>query len=45
MREWNFFTYPVFDRETKKGCILNPGHGKIPAPDFYFYMQKDKYPI
>ena len=17
------------------GCILNPGHGKIPAPDFY----------
>ena len=27
------------------GCILNPGHGKIPAPDFYFYMQKDKYPI
>ena len=29
----------------KKGCILNPGHGKIPAPDFNFYMQKDKYPI
>ena len=28
-----------------KGCILNPGHGKIPAPDFNFYMQKDKYPI
>ena len=27
------------------GCILNPGHGKIPAPDFNFYMQKDKYPI
>ena len=29
----------------KIGCILNPGHGKIPAPDFNFYMQKDKYPI
>ena len=29
----------------KKGCILNPGHGKIPAPDFNFYIQKDKYPI
>ena len=28
-----------------KGCILNPGHGKIPAPDFNFYIQKDKYPI
>ena len=28
-----------------EGCILNPGHGKIPAPDFNFYMQKDKYPI
>ena len=27
------------------GCILNPGHGKIPDPDFNFYMQKDKYPI
>ena len=27
------------------GCILNPGHGKIPAPDFNFYIQKDKYPI
>ena len=27
------------------GCILNPGHGKIPAPDFNFYTQKDKYPI
>ena len=25
------------------GCILNPGHGKIPAPDFNFYTQKDKY--
>ena len=21
-----------------KGCILNPGHGKIPAPDFNFYI-------
>ena len=32
--------------EAKKfGCILNPGHGKIPAPDFNFYIQKDKYPI
>ena len=29
----------------KTGCILNPGHGKIPAPDFNFYIQKDKYPI
>ena len=29
----------------KIGCILNPGHGKIPAPDFNFYIQKDKYPI
>ena len=28
-----------------KGCILNPGHGEIPAPDFNFYIQKDKYPI
>ena len=27
------------------GCILNTGHGKIPAPDFNFYIQKDKYPI
>ena len=27
------------------GCILNPGHGKILAPDFNFYIQKDKYPI
>ena len=27
------------------GCILNPGHGKIPAPDLNFYIQKDKYPI
>ena len=27
------------------GCILNPGHGKIPSPDFNFYIQKDKYPI
>ena len=27
------------------GCILNPGHRKIPAPDFNFYIQKDKYPI
>ena len=31
---------PIFS-----GCILNPGHGKIPAPDFNFYIQKDKYPI
>ena len=29
----------------KLGCILNPGHGKILAPDFNFYIQKDKYPI
>ena len=29
----------------KLGCILNTGHGKIPAPDFNFYIQKDKYPI
>ena len=28
-----------------EGCIINPGHGKIPAPDFNFYIQKDKYPI
>ena len=35
-----FFSYPKFN-----GCILNPGHGKIPAPDFNFYIQKDKYPI
>ena len=28
-----------------KGCILNPGHGKIPAPDFNFYIQKDEYPM
>ena len=27
------------------GCILNPGHGKIPSPDFNFYIQKDKYSI
>ena len=25
------------------GCILNPGHGKIPTLDFNFYTQKDKY--
>ena len=31
--------------EKMNGCILNPGHGKIPAPDFNFYIQKDKYPI
>ena len=27
------------------GCILDSGHGKIPAPDFNFYIQKDKYPM
>ena len=32
-------------KEKYIGCILNPGHGKIPAPDFNFYIQKDKYPI
>ena len=37
--------YKIFKDQNKKGCILNPGHGKIPAPDFNFYMQKDKYPI
>ena len=35
----------LLTRLTIYGCILNPGHGKIPAPDFNFYMQKDKYPI
>ena len=39
------YLYNCIPREYKKGCILNPGHGKIPAPDFNFYIQKDKYPI
>ena len=31
-----------YDKEAivaiRMGCILNPGHGKIPAPDFNFYI-------
>ena len=41
-KSFNYISYCIY---SFMGCILNPGHGKIPAPDFNFYMQKDKYPI
>ena len=40
-----FITFLDFSVYTKYYTLSNPGHGKIPAPDFNFYTQKDKYPI
>ena len=46
MHDWGeFYKEQKYNIKGTTGCILNPGHGKIPAPDFNFYIQKDKYPI